>query len=31
MDDVLYLGLAVAFFAVTIGMAYLYESLRERK
>ena len=31
MDDALFLALAVAFFAATIGLAYLFESLREHK
>jgi len=31
MNDVLCLALAVAFFAATIAMAFLFERLREQK
>jgi hypothetical protein len=31
MSDILFLALSIAFFAATIGMAYLFESLREHK
>jgi hypothetical protein len=31
MEDILYLGLAVAFFAASIGLVYLFERLREHK
>jgi hypothetical protein len=31
MMDVIFLGLSVAFFAATIGVAYLFEQLREGK
>jgi hypothetical protein len=31
MEDVLFLALSVAFFAATLGMAFLFDRLRERK
>jgi hypothetical protein len=31
MSDALFLALSVAFFAATIGIAYLFERLREHK
>ena len=31
MSDFVFLALSVAFFAATIGIAYLFESLREHK
>ena len=31
MADALFIALTVAFFAATIGLAYLFESLREHK
>jgi len=31
MADILFLALSVVFFAATIGMAYVFEELRERK
>jgi hypothetical protein len=31
MDDILYLGLAVAFFAASIGLVHLFDRLWERK
>jgi len=31
MMDLVFLGLSIAFFAATIGMAYLFEQLREAK
>jgi hypothetical protein len=31
MEDLVYLALSVAFFAATVGMAYLFERLREHK
>jgi len=31
MSDFIFLGLAVAFFAATVGIAYLFELLREHK
>ena len=31
MIDAMFLALAVAFFAATIGLAYLFERLREHK
>ena len=31
MADALFLALAVAFFAATIGLVYLFERLREHK
>lgn len=31
MDDVLYLGLTLAFFAASIGLVHLFERLRGRK
>jgi hypothetical protein len=31
MSDILFLVLSIAFFAATIGMAYLFERLREHK
>ena len=31
MSDVIFLALSVAFFAVTVGIAYLFEQLREHK
>jgi len=31
MADILFLALSVVFFAATIGMAYVFEQLRERK
>ena len=30
MSDVLCLGLAVGFFAATLGLVYLFERIRER-
>jgi len=30
MSDFVFLGLAVAFFAATIGLVYLFERIRER-
>lgn len=31
MSDVIFLGLSIGFFAVSIGLVYLFEQLRERK
>jgi hypothetical protein len=31
MDDILYLGLALAFFAASIGLVHLFDRLWERK
>ena len=31
MADIIFLGLSVAFFAATVGIAYLFERLRETK
>jgi len=31
MSDVIFLALAIGFFAASIGLAYLFESLREHK
>ena len=31
MQDVLFLALSVAFFAATLGIAHLFERLREHK
>ena len=31
MEDLVYLALSVAFFAATLGMAFLFERLREQK
>jgi hypothetical protein len=31
MSDAIFLALSVAFFAATIGIAYLFERLREHK
>jgi hypothetical protein len=31
MEDILYLGLAIAFFAVSIGLIHLFDRLWERK
>ena len=31
MEDILYLVLAVAFFAASIGLVHLFERLREHK
>jgi hypothetical protein len=31
MDDALFLALAIVFFAATVGLAYLFEGLREHK
>ena len=31
MADVIFLGMSVAFFAATAGIAYLFERLRETK
>ena len=31
MADVVFIGLSLAFFAVTIGIAHLFERLREDK
>ena len=31
MNDLIFLAISVAFFAATIGMAYLFEMLREEK
>jgi hypothetical protein len=31
MSDFIFLALAVAFFAATVGIAYLFERLREHK
>jgi len=31
MEDVIYLALSVAFFAATLGMAMLFERLRQQK
>ena len=31
MGDLLYIGLAVGFFAATIAIAYAFERVRERK
>ena len=31
MTDAIFLAITVAFFAATIGMAYLFEQLREEK
>jgi len=31
MSDVLFLALSVAFFAATLGIAFLFERLREHK
>jgi len=31
MDDVVYLALSVVFFAATLGMAILFDRLKERK
>ena len=30
MEDILYLGLALAFFAASIGLVHLFERLRKR-
>ena len=31
MDDALLLALTIAFFAATVGLVYLFETLREHK
>lgn len=31
MDDILYLGLALAFFAASIALVHLFDRLQERK
>jgi hypothetical protein len=31
MQDIYYLGLAVAFFAASIGLVHLFDRLRDRK
>jgi hypothetical protein len=31
MADVIFLGMSVAFFAATVGIAYLFERLREAR
>jgi hypothetical protein len=31
MSDVIFLALAIGFFAASIGLVYLFESLREHK
>jgi len=31
MDDVVFLALSVAFFAATLGIAFLFERLQEQK
>ena len=31
MADVIFLGMSVAFFAATVGIAYLFERLRETR